>query len=56
MIEGWNPINHLTPPPACACPKARPRFLSAYVVVFSMFNDLRSEVIVVEVRGDCSLC
>jgi len=41
IIEGWNPINHLTPPPACACPKARPRFLSAYVVVFSMFNDLR---------------
>ena len=39
-------LNGLPQPHFCACPKPRSGFLTSYVVVFLMFNDLRLEVIV----------
>ena len=40
------PLIDLTPPHCCACPKPGHGFLTPYVVVFLVFNDLRSEVVV----------
>ena len=40
------PLIDLTSPHCCACPKPGHGFLTPYVVVFLVFNDLRSEVVV----------
>ena len=40
------PCTSLTLPYLCACPKPGPGFPPSYVMVFLMFNDLKSEVIV----------
>jgi hypothetical protein len=40
------PLTDLTPPYCCACPKLGPEFPTSYVMTFTMFNDLRWELIV----------
>jgi len=40
------PLIGLALPYVCACPNARLGFLTSYVMVFVMFNELRLEVIV----------
>ena len=39
-------LTSITLPYYCACPYSRPRFLTPYVVIFAIFNDLRWEAIV----------
>jgi hypothetical protein len=50
QIKSWGgceiPLNDLTPPPFCACPKPGPGFTTAYVMVFFVFSELRWVVIV----------
>ena len=43
--NGWYPINQLNSATFCACPKPGSGFSKSYVVIISMFNDLRCDVI-----------
>jgi hypothetical protein len=41
---GWDLAYRLIPPQLCPCPKPGYELPSTYVVIFSMFNNLRKDV------------